>query len=121
MPGAKNATEIHVELKLSSAGRLSALATGKENGASGKSVFSSDGAIQHSVKAEDYINYTFPLTVINPGAAKNIEFTFYLFKAPVGQSSNEDVVKIFKDSIVTNDDGSYFYEILLPPLNEAPE
>ncbi len=121
VPGAKNPKEIHVDLELSSAGRFSALATGKENGEYGKSIFSSDGEIQHSVKAGEHINYVFPLTIINPREANNIEFTFYLFKEPVGQSSNEDVVKIFKDSIVTNDDGSYFYEVLLPPLNDVPK
>ncbi len=121
VPTAKNPKEIHVDVVVTSAGRFAALATGKEDGEYGKNIFSSDGEAQHSVNAGEHIHYTFPLTIINLGEATNIEFTFYLFKAPVGQSSNEDIVKIFKDSIVTNDDGSYFYEPLLLPLNEVPK
>ena len=121
LPTDTNPTEIHVDLEVTSAGRFTALATGKEDGEYGKNIFSSAGEVQHLVKANQLIHYVFPLTTINTGQAKNIEFTFYLFKAPVGESSNEDVVKIFKDSIVTNDDGSYFYETLLPPLHQTPK
>ncbi|MEO8416340.1 MAG: hypothetical protein ABI472_21945 [Ginsengibacter sp.] len=121
VPTAENPKEIHVDLEVTSAGRFAALAKGKENGETGKNIFSSDGEVQHVVKAGEYIHYVFPLTIVNAGQATNIEFTFYLFKAPIGTSSDDDVVKIFKDSIVTQDDGSYFYETLPPPLDEIPK
>ncbi len=120
-PTSENPEEIHVDLEVTSAGRFAALATGKENGEYGKSIFSSNGEVQHLVKAGDHIHYVFPLTIVDSGQAKNIEFTFYLFKAPIGESGDEDVVKIFKDPIVTNDDGTYFYETLPPPLTEIPK
>ena len=121
VPTAENPKEIHAELEVTSAGRFAALVTGKENGENGKNIFSSDGEVQHLVNAGEPIHYVFPLTIINSGQAKNIEFTFYLFKGPPGESGDDDVVKIFKDSIVTHDDGSYFYETMPPPLNEIPK
>ncbi len=80
VPTAENPKEIHVDLEVSPAGRFAALATGKENDENGKNIFSSDGEVQHLVKAGEPIHYVFPLTIINSGQAKNIEFTFYLFK-----------------------------------------
>lgn len=121
VPTAENPKEIHVDLEVASSGRFSALVTGKEKGEYGKNIFSSDGEVQHLVNSGKLIHYVFPLTIINPGKAKDIEFTFYLFKAPIGESRKDDVVKIFKDSIVTNDDGSYFYDTLPPPLNDIPK
>lgn len=121
VPTVANPKEIHVELEVTSAGRFAGLAAGKENGEDGKTIFSSDGEVQHLVKAGEHIHYVFPLTIIDSGQAKNIEFTFYLFKAPAGESSDDDVVKIFKDLIVTNDDGSYFYEMMPLPLSEIPK
>jgi hypothetical protein len=112
VPTAENPKEIHVDLEVAAAGRFAALATGKENGENGKNIFSSGGEDQHLV---------FPITIINPGQAKDIEFTFYLFKAPIGETREDDVVKIFKDSIVTTDDGSYFYDTLPRPLNVIPK
>ncbi|MEP7265946.1 MAG: hypothetical protein ABI772_15690, partial [Bacteroidota bacterium] len=121
LPDATNPKIIYADLEVTSAGRFAALVNGKEDGESGKTIFTSDGEAQRLVKGGEHIHYEFPLTIINPGEARVIEFTFYLFKAPVGQSSVEDVVKIYKDFIITNDDGSYFYEKLMPPLSEAPE
>ncbi len=117
----KTQRKFTLNLKSLSAGRFAALATGKEDGENGKNIFSSDGEAQHLVKAGEQIHYVFPLTIINSGQAKNIEFTFYLFKGPPGEPTDDDVVKIFKDSIVTNDDGSYFYETMPAPLNEIPK
>ncbi|MDP4283663.1 MAG: hypothetical protein Q8891_04530 [Bacteroidota bacterium] len=65
VPTAKKPKEIHVDLEVTSAGRLTALATGKENGEYGKDIFSSDGEVQHLVKAGEPIHYVFPLTIIN--------------------------------------------------------
>jgi hypothetical protein len=121
VPTAENPKEIHVDLEVAAAGRFAALATGKENGENGKNIFSSGGEDQHLVNAGELIHYVFPITIINPGQAKDIEFTFYLFKAPIGETREDDVVKIFKDSIVTTDDGSYFYDTLPRPLNVIPK
>ena len=112
VPTAESPKEIHVELEVASAGRFAALATGKEDGENGKNIFSSDGEAQHLVKAGEQIHYMFPLTIVNSGQAKNIEFTFYLFKGVPGEPTEDDEVKIYKDSIVTHDDGAYFYETL---------
>ena len=90
----------------------------KENG---KNIFSSDGEAQRVVNAGETVHYVFPLTIDNPGQAKNIEFTFHLFKHPFGQSGPDDVSKVFKDSIDKNDDGSFYYEKLGPPLGQAPK
>ncbi|MEP6645622.1 MAG: hypothetical protein ABJC12_00915 [Saprospiraceae bacterium] len=121
IPTAENPKEIHVDLEITSAGRLSAHAKGKEDGEYGKNIFSSDGEPQHTVKANEHIHYVFPLTTLIPGDASDIELTFYLFKKPIGQSSDEDIVKIFKDSIDTTDNGSYFYQVLMQPLSEPPK
>ena len=121
LPGAKNPKEIHIDLEVASSGRLAALARGNEDRENENNIFSSDGEAQHLVKAGETIHYVFPLTFNNPGHANDIEFTFHLFKHAVGQSGVDDVSKIFKDSIDNNDDGSYFYEKLVPPLNERPK
>jgi hypothetical protein len=121
LPDGKNPKEIHADLVVASEGRFAAQVSGKEDGEDLKNIFSSDGEVQHLVKTGDTIHYVFPLTINNPGYANNIEFTFHLFKHPVGQSDNHDVSKIFKDSIGKNDDGTYFYENLLPPLDQVPK
>jgi hypothetical protein len=121
VPVPENPKEIHVDLQVASDGRLAAIVTGKENGEDGKNIFSSDGEAQRRVNTGENIHYVFPLTIINSGQAKNIEFTFYLFKSPIGAPGGDDVAKIFKDSIITNDDGTYFYETLLSPLHKIPQ
>jgi hypothetical protein len=121
LPDEKNPKEIHVDLVVASAGRFAAQANGNEDGENGKNIFYSDGEVQRLVNHGDTIHYVFPLTLNNPGQARNIEFTFYLFKHPVGQSGTDDVSKIFKESIDQYDDGSYFYEKLILPLDQPPE
>ena len=121
LPDKKNPKEIHVDLEIASPGRLAANVQGNEVGEKGKNIFSSDGEAQRLVNAGETIHYVFPLTINNPGQANKIEFTFYLFKHPVGQSGVDDVSKVFKDSIDTNDDGAYFYEKLVPPLGQVPK
>lgn len=121
LPGEKNPKEIHVDLKIASAGRLAAEVRGNEDGDNGKNIFYSDGEAQYLVKAGDTIHYLFPLIINNSGQANKIEFTFHLFKHPFGQSGADDVSKIFKDSIDKNDDGSFYYEKLLPPLKQIPK
>lgn len=116
LPDTKNPKEIHADLIVASAGRFSGHVQGNEDVENEKNIFSSDGEAQLMVKAGDTIHYNFPITISNPRQANNIEFTFYLFKHPVGQSGTDDVSKIFKDSIDKNDDGTYFYEKLLPSL-----
>ena len=118
MPTVQNPKEIHVQPKVASAGRLAALATGKEPGENGENIFSSEGEVQHLVNAGEQIHYVFPLKVMNFGQPKDIAFTFYLFKAPPGEVSDSDIVKIFKAPIETDDDGSCFYETLRPPMNQ---
>ncbi|MEO9070356.1 MAG: hypothetical protein ABI261_04945 [Ginsengibacter sp.] len=119
LPDGKNPKEIHVDLVVASAGRLAAQASGNEDAENGKNIFSSDGQAQHVVKAGDTIHYVFPLTINNPGQANNVAFTFHLFKHPFGQSGDDDVSKIFKDSINKNDDGVFFYENLVPPMHQV--
>lgn len=115
VPNAQNPTEIHADLEVTAGGRFSGFATGKGAGEFGINVFSSEGEAQHMVKANEGIHYIFPLTINSPGVASQIELTFYLFKAPAGQTTDEDIVKIFKESVEVADDGSYFYEVLPPP------
>jgi len=119
-PDNKNPKEIHVDLAIASPGRLAAQVTGNEDGENKKNIFSSDGEAQHLVKGAETVHYVFPLTINNPGKADKIEFTFHLFKHPLGETGIDDVSKIFKDSIDTNDDGTFFYEKLLPPLFRVP-
>jgi hypothetical protein len=121
VPDAKNPGEIHVDLKVAAPGRFAANVKGNGVGEDGNNIFSSDGEPQHMVKAGETIHYVFPLTINNPGQANIVEFTFYLFKHPVGESGPDDVSKIFRDSVDRNDDGTYFYEKLLPPLARVPE
>ncbi|MEO7209494.1 MAG: hypothetical protein ABIY35_01005 [Chitinophagaceae bacterium] len=120
-PNTKNPKEIHVDLKIASAGRFSAQVNGSSVGEDMKNIFYSDGEPQHLVKAGEIIHIIFPLTIQNPGQANSIEFTFYLFKHPVGESGPDDVSKVFKDSIGQQDDGKYFYEKLVPPLDNIPK
>ena len=117
VPDAKNPKEIHVDLETAAAGRFAAYVTGRGNGDTADNIFSSDGEEQHLVKAGEHIHYVFPLTINNPGQANNIEFTFHLFKHPPGEAGPDDVSKIFKKSVTTNDDGTYFYGNLIPPLD----
>lgn len=119
LPDGKNPKEIHVDLLVASQGRLAAQVSGNDDAEDGKIIFSSDGESQHAVKAGDSIHYVFPLIINNPGQANNIEFTFHLFKHPFGQSGPDDVSKIFKDSIDTNDDGIFFYEKLEHPISQV--
>lgn len=121
VPGAKNPKEIHVDLKIGVEGRFSAHALGNEGGENGKNILSSDGEPQHLVKASEIIHYVFPVTINNPGHANSVEFTFYLFKHPVGESGPDDVSKVYKDSVDKNDDGTYFYQKLVPPLDQIPK
>ena len=120
LPDDKNPKEIHVDLEVAAAGRFGGYAKGKENGETVDNIFTSDGGKQYSVKAGDTIHYVFPLTFNNPGQANNIEFTFYLFKHPTGETGEDDVSKIFQNPIVKNTDDSYFYEKLVPPWHEIP-
>ena len=100
---------------------MAANVLGNENGENGKNIFSSDGETPFIVQGGDTIRYIFPLTINNPGQANNIEFTFHLFKHPFGESGTDDVSKIFKDSIDKNDDGSFYYEKLAPPMDQVPQ
>lgn len=120
MPDANNPKEIHVDLEIGSPGRLTANAMGNENGESVTNIFSSEGEVQREVKASETIEYVFSLTINHPGKAKDIQFTFYLFKHTFGESGIDDVAKIFKDTNDTNDDGTYFYQKLTPPLEQVP-
>lgn len=106
---------------MASAGRFAAQVMGNGGGENGKNIFSSYGEAKRVVKAGEKVHYVFPLTVDNPGQANNIEFTFHLFKHPFGQSGADDVSKVFKDSIDKNDDGSFYYEKLVPPLGQVPK
>lgn len=121
MPDAKNPIEIHVDLKVAAPGRFAANVKGNGVGEDGKNIFSSDGEPQHLVKASEIIHYVFPLTINNTGHANSVEFTFFLFKHPVGESGPDDVSKVYKDSVDKNDDGTYFYEKLPPPLDHEPK
>ncbi len=121
LPDRKNPKEIYVDLEIASPGRFSAHVQGNEDIENRNNIFSSDGEVQRMVKGGETIHYVFPLTINNPGQANNIEFTFYLFKHPVGQPGADDVAKIYKDSIDKNDDGSFYYEKLAPPLEAIPE
>ncbi len=121
VPNAKNPKEIHVDLKIASAGRLSAQVSGTVVGEEMKNIFYSDGEPQYFVKAGEIIHTVFPLTIQNQGQANSIEFTFYLFKHPVGETGPDDVSKVFKDTADQQDDGKYFYEKLVPPLDNIPK
>lgn len=121
VPDAKNPKEIHVNIKIAAAGRFAAEVSGIETGEIRSNIFSSDDAPQRIVKSGETIHYVFPLTFIHPGHANSVEFTFYLFKHPVGESGPDDVSKVYKDSIDSKDDGTFFYEKLEPPLKSLPD
>lgn len=118
-PNEKNPKEIHVDIALASAGRLAANVRGNEDGEKGQTIFDSDGEDQLIVKAGDTIHYVFPLTVHYSGYANDIEFTFHLFKHPLGQSGADDVSKIFNNTVTISDDGQFYYEKLVPPVTRA--
>lgn len=121
VPDSNSPIEIHVDLEVAATGRFAGHATGKKEGDNANKIFSSDGEEQRLVKAGEKIHYVFPLIIDIPGHASDVEFTFYLFKHPAGESGPDDASKVFKKSVNKIDDGSYFYENLLPPLDHAPQ
>lgn len=58
-------------------------------------------------------SYRFPLKFLTPGRADDVRITLYLFKAPNGPAGG-DIAKVFMKSPQHDDDGEYFYGVLLP-------
>lgn len=103
VPDEEHTTAIHVELVVAAPGRLS----GNMNGA--------DGEEQRMVRANEHLTYVFKLTGQRAPPLSEIQFTFYLFKGPVGSATPDDVAKVFMREPDTEDDGAYSYGTL--PLN----
>ncbi|MEO8590941.1 MAG: hypothetical protein ABI432_16305 [Flavobacteriales bacterium] len=93
---------IEVDLRVAVAGRFSG------------SMIGAEGEEQRTVKTGEQFTYAFKLNSPDTIPGTEIEFTFFLFKGPVGTATPEDVAKVFKRTFTTDDDGSYFFGILPP-------
>ncbi|MBK7885283.1 MAG: hypothetical protein IPJ81_17005 [Chitinophagaceae bacterium] len=112
-------TEIHVEVLVKDAGRFAANINGrKANDQYAATIFSSIDEDQRMVKADEQFTQVFKLKKFNEGYADDIEIAFYLFDTDTDGNKIGEVriSKIFKKSISTEDDGSFFYG-LLPPAS----
>jgi len=104
VPNEADPKEIHVELMVAAPGRFSGSANGF------------DGQQQRTVNAEGAFTYVFLRNGTGPVPnAGQLEFTFYLFRGPVGSSTPNDISKVFLHTPKMDDDGSYFYGTL--PVN----
>ena len=117
-PDDSDPTEIRVSVLVHQSGRFAGNVTGERTDPSGSSttVFESDNGpeSQRQVSGGDAFTYAFPLKVLTPGRADNVQIALYLFKAPNGPDV-DDIEKIFMKSPQQDDDGQFFYGALPPP------
>ncbi|GHN01184.1 hypothetical protein WSM22_26730 [Cytophagales bacterium WSM2-2] len=117
VPDRNNPTEVHAIVRVTEAGRFagSGLGVGTDSEGEEISVLSLDIPEQRQVLAGEEFEQVFVADTLRPGdILKDVELSFYLFKNEEGPSSN-DVSKIYKTKIDTDDDGHFFYAILPPP------
>jgi hypothetical protein len=117
-PNESDPTEIRVSVLVHQSGRFAGNVTGEQTDPSGSSttVFeSADGPeSQRQVSGGDAFSYGFPLKVLTPGHADNVQIALYLFKAPNGPAI-DDIEKIFMRSPQQDDDGQFLYGVLPDP------
>jgi hypothetical protein len=117
-PNESDPTEIRVSVLVHQSGRFAGNVTGEQTDPSGSSttVFeSADGPeSQRQVSGGDAFTYGFPLKVLTPGHADNVQIALYLFKAPNGPAI-DDIEKIFMRSPQQDDDGQFLYGVLPDP------
>lgn len=111
-------TEIRVSVIVHQSGRFAGNVTGERTDPSGSSitVFEStnEPESQRQVSGGDAFTYKFPLKVLTPGRADNVQIALYLFKAPSGPAP-DDIEKIFMKSPKQEDDGQFLYGVLPAP------
>ena len=117
-PDDSDPTEIRVSVFVHQPGRFAGNVTGERTDPSGSSttIFEStnEPESQRQVSGGDAFTYAFPLKVLTPGRADNVQIAVYLFKAPNGPDV-DDIEKIFMKSPQQDDDGQFFYGALPPP------
>jgi hypothetical protein len=118
-PDESDPREIRVNVLVHQSGRFAGNVTGEQTDPSGSSttVFEStnEPESQRQVSGGDTFTYAFPLKVLTPGRANNVQIALYLFKAPSGPATG-DIAKVFMKSPKQEDDGQIFYGAL-PPLS----
>ena len=117
-PDESDPTEIRVSVVVHQSGRFAGNVTGEQTDPSGSSttIFEStnEPESQRQVSGGDAFTYAFPLKVLAPGRANNVQIALYLFKAPSGPAP-DDIEKIFMKSPKQEDDGQFFYGALPDP------
>jgi hypothetical protein len=117
-PDDSDPTEIRVSVLVHQSGRFAGNVTGERTDPSGSSttIFEStnEPESQRQVSGGDAFTYAFPLKVLTPGRADNVQIALYLFKAPNGPNV-DDIEKIFMKSPKQEDDGQFFYGALPAP------
>jgi hypothetical protein len=118
VPDDSNPTEIRVSVVAHQSGRFAGNVIGQETGQSDSTttVFESTNGpeTQRQVHAGETFTYAFPLKLLTPGRADNVQITLYLFEASSGPSTS-DVAKVFMKSPQQDDDGQFFYGVLPAP------
>jgi hypothetical protein len=118
-PDESDPTEIRVSVLVHQSGRFAGNVTGEQTDPSGSSttIFESanEPESQRQVSGGDAFTYAFPLKVLTPGRADNVQIALYLFKAPSGPATG-DIAKVFMKAPQQDDDGQIFYGAL-PPLS----
>jgi hypothetical protein len=111
-------TEIRVNVVVHESGRFAGNVTGEQTDPSGSStnVFESTNGPerQRYVGSGEAFAYAFPLKILHAAHADDVRITLYLFKAPSGPAAR-DIAKVFMNSPQQDDDGEYFYGVLLAP------
>src|SRR5262249_52414800 len=117
-PDESDPTEIRVSVVVHQSGRFAGNVTGEQIDPSGSSttIFEStnEPESQRKVSAGEAFTYAFPLKVLTPGRANNVQITLYLFKAPSGPAV-DDIAKVFMKSPQQDDDGQFLYGVLPAP------
>ena len=110
--------KIRVSVVVHQSGRFAGNVTGEQTDPSGSSttIFEStnEPESQRQVSGGEAFTYAFPLKVLDPGRADNVQITLYLFKAPSGPAT-DDIAKVFMKSPKQEDDGQFFYGALPTP------
>jgi hypothetical protein len=118
VPDESHPTEIRVSVVIHQPGRFAGNVTGEQTDSLGSStsIFQSTNGpeSQRQVRSGEAFTYPFPLKFLTPGHADNARVTLYLFKAPSGPDGG-DITKVSLKSPQHDDDGEYFYGVLLPP------
>lgn len=120
LPDENQPTEIRVSVVVHQSGRFAGDVIGEETGQSGSSttVFESTNGpeSQRQVRSGEAFTYAFPLKLLTPRGADNVQITLYLFETPNGPAA-EDIAKVFMKSPwpQQDDDGQFFYGALPAP------